>query len=156
MGVSGSGKSTIARHLAMALEMPFADADDFHPLANVEKMSQGIPLQDEDRQGWLKAIHTFAQKALKDRGVVIACSALKEKYRQTLQHQIEQHVYWVYLKGTYQLILARMQQREDHFMPESLLKSQFETLEEPQNALILDINKTPEELLKEALGFFQK
>lgn len=156
MGVSGSGKSTIARLLAEALEIPFADADDFHPEANVEKMGQGIPLQDEDRQDWLEAIHIFAQDTLERTSIVIACSALKEKYRQILQYQLEEQVTWIFLKGSYELILARMQQRKDHFMPETLLGSQFEALEEPQNAFVLDINKTPEELLNDALGLFQK
>lgn len=155
MGVSGSGKSTIAQLLADALKLPFADADDFHPAANVEKMSQGIPLQDEDRQAWLEAIQVFAKKQLAKQGAVIACSALKEKYRQILQRDIAQQVDWVYLQGSYALIHERMQQRKDHFMPESLLQSQFATLEEPHNALVLTIEKPPEELLAEALGFFQ-
>lgn len=151
IGVSGSGKSTIARLLADRLQMPFADADDFHPVANVEKMSQGIPLEDADRVDWLKAIHEFAKVQLVDQGAVIACSALKEKYRQTLQSQIDQQVDWVYLKGSFDLIQARMQQRTNHFMPDSLLRSQFAALEEPQDALVLDISKEPAELLEEIL-----
>lgn len=151
IGVSGSGKSTIARLLADRLQIPFADADDFHPVANVEKMSQGIPLEDADRVDWLKAIHEFAKTQLADRGAVIACSALKEKYRQTLQSQIDEQVDWVYLKGSFDLIRARMQQRTNHFMPDSLLRSQFATLEEPQNALVLDISQEPAELLEEIL-----
>lgn len=156
MGVSGSGKSTIAQLLAELLGFAFADADDFHPAANVEKMSQGIPLQDSDRVDWLKAIHQFAIAQLDNQGVVIACSALKEKYRQTLGAQIEEQVDWIYLKGSFDLIRTRMQQRQDHFMPDSLLASQFATLEEPQNALIVNIEKSPAELLQEILGFYQK
>lgn len=156
IGVSGSGKSTIARLLADQLGIPFADADDFHPASNVEKMSRGIPLQDEDRVTWLAAIHAYAIGQLAKQGAVIACSALKEKYRQTLQSEISQQVEWVYLKGSFDLIKARMQQRENHFMPDSLLESQFAALEEPQNALVVDISKEPTELLKEILEFILK
>ena len=148
MGVSGSGKSTIAQMLAEALKIKYADADDFHPSSNIQKMQAGFPLNDEDRSGWLQAIHQFVEEELEKNSVVIACSALKEAYRQILSKDLES--VWIYLKGNFELIQSRMQAR-DHFMPPSLLQSQFDALEEPKDAIVLDIKKPARELLQELL-----
>ncbi|MEM9822836.1 MAG: NADP-dependent phosphogluconate dehydrogenase [Bacteroidota bacterium] len=149
MGVSGCGKSTIGQLLAEQINAQFYDGDDFHPKANIEKMSAGKALNDEDRQGWLKAIREFAQKAHLDGPIVIACSALKNKYRVYLQEGIENPIQWIYLKGTFDLILERMNQRQGHFMPSDLLKSQFDDLEAPNTAILCDIAKTPDQIIKQ-------
>ncbi len=142
MGVSGSGKSTIGKLLAASLKWEFSDADDFHSLANIEKMSQGIPLNDADRMPWLEKLQSaIAQWLLADKNVVLACSALKSSYRQMLWQNAEQ-MRLVYIKGSFELIQKRLQQRQNHFMSQTLLKSQFDTLEEPKNALTLDANQS--------------
>ncbi len=146
MGVSGCGKSTIGQQLADRLGWPFFDGDAFHPSANIEKMSRGIPLNDEDRAGWLAAIADRMRELIAvDQSGVFACSALKEKYRQQLR--VSDQVHFVYLRGEYDVIWSRMQQRPGHYMRPNMLASQFETLEEPLNALTLDITHTPKELL---------
>jgi gluconokinase len=146
MGVSGSGKTTIGSMLSHELGWAFFDADDFHPLANREKMSQGIPLTDEDRSEWLKALQEMIRKNLKE-GVscVLACSALKQRYRDQLA--VDKKVRFVYLHGMYDQIETRMKRRQDHYMPVQLLKSQFEALEEPQDAITVDISLAPEEIV---------
>lgn len=146
IGVSGSGKSSVGRLLAEDLAMPFVDADDHHPTENIEKMSRGIPLEDEDRRPWIERLNQIAKVHL-DSGCIIACSALKETYRDLLSSSIESKVRWVYLKGTYDQIFERMKQRQDHFMEAHMLKSQFDTLEEPENALTVDITDTPKEMV---------
>ncbi|MBM1107489.1 gluconokinase [Aurantibacter crassamenti] len=146
MGVSGCGKSTISQLLADKLELPYFDGDDFHPEENVLKMSKGHPLTDDDRKAWLIALNTLAIENAK-KGAVIACSALKEVYRNTLQNSVEDNLTFVYLKGTFEEINKRMQARKGHFMPAGLLKSQFETLEPPKNAITVSINDTPAEML---------
>ncbi|MCI0577325.1 MAG: gluconokinase [Chloroflexi bacterium] len=148
MGVSGAGKTTIGRLLAEELAWPFYDADDFHPPANVAKMSQGLPLTDADRDAWLAALQQLIRQLLvQDQPAVIACSALKAAYRARL---LANHpgVYLVYLKGSYDLIYRRLQDRPGHFMPPDLLASQFATLEEPQDALVVSIDQEPEEIVK--------
>lgn len=151
MGVSGSGKSTIGKALAFHLGIPFADGDDFHPPENVEKMAAGHPLDDEDRRDWLLAIHTYAKKHALRKGIVIACSALKQIYREQLTVGMYPWVKWVYLQGDYEVILQRMQARRGHFMPEALLQSQFDTLEEPVRAITVSILKSPQLIVKEIL-----
>ena len=138
MGVSGSGKSSVGRLLAEQLSVAFVDADDHHSPSSIEKMSQGLPLTDGDREPWLININKIATGYLNS-GVVIACSALKQKYRIQLSQSIEPNVLWVYLKGDYSLILERMKSRSGHFMRADMLASQFETLEEPKRAAIIDI-----------------
>lgn len=151
MGVSGSGKSTVGKALALHLGIPFADGDDFHPSENVAKMAAGHPLDDDDRKDWLGAIHAYAKKQVQKGGAVIACSALKQKYREQLMLGIDSSVKWVYLQGDFELILQRMQARRGHFMPEALLQSQFDTLEEPARAIQVSIRHAPELILKEIL-----
>ena len=155
MGVSGCGKSTIGQLLANALEVPFFDGDDFHPQSNIDKMSQGIPLADEDRQPWLEAIHDFVGDHLKNQSLVVACSALKQIYRDTLEQNMIDQVQWIWLDGTQQAILKRLEKRADHFMPTALLQSQFQTLEPPQQSLQLNIEKSPAELVAEALNLLR-
>ena len=146
MGVSGSGKTTIGLRLAEALNIPFYDADDFHPKENVAKMSKGIPLTDEDRKPWLENIKSHLAEWQEKGGAVLACSALKNSYRKILNSSQKQ-LYWVYLEGSKDLILKRLQARKGHYMPASLLDSQFATLEEPTTGLKVDIEKTPTEIV---------
>lgn len=144
MGVSGSGKTTIGQLLAQRLGWTFYDGDDFHPPANVEKMRQGIPLTDADRDSWLTSLAQLIDSLLQnDRSAVLACSALKQNYRTRLQRRAED-VRFVYLKGDYDLIRQRLTNRHGHFMPADLLASQFATLEEPQGVLTIDTSQSPE------------
>ncbi len=126
--------------------MPFFDADDFHPPENIAKMSKGNPLNDQDRLPWLLRLNQLAQAEVQKNGAVIACSALKADYRSILSENITKNTHWIYLKGTYSLIFDRMKQR-DHFMPPHLLQSQFDTLEEPVDALHVSIDNTPEAIV---------
>ena len=146
MGVSGSGKTTVGKILAARLQIPFFDADDYHSLANKEKMKSGIALTDKDREGWLATVNKIAIENSSKSGAIIACSALKEMYRTILEQGISTRVKWVWLQGDYDLIQNRMEARKNHYMPASLLRSQFQTLEPPQNAIMVSIEKTPEEI----------
>jgi gluconokinase len=146
MGVSGSGKTTVGRLLAGRLGWPFYDGDDYHPPANVAKMSRGLPLSDDDRAGWLAALAALMRSELARGGsAVLACSALKARYRAQLR--VAESVQFVYLKGDYDLILARMQGRADHFMKPAMLASQFAALEPPAEALTADIAAPPEDIV---------
>jgi len=149
MGVSGCGKSSVGKALADSLGWDFYDADDFHPPENVAKMADGIPLDDSDRAPWLTSLHELISASLKaDQPGVLACSALKERYRQQLTEGND-GVQIVHLKGCYDLIWSRMEKRTDHYMKPDMLKSQFETLEEPSNALTIDISKPVDEIVRE-------
>jgi len=144
MGVSGSGKTTIGSLLAQDLGWPFYDGDDFHPQANIDKMRQGVPLIDADRDSWLTALRHHIDILLDNRqSAVLACSALKQAYRDRLGGD-RPAVRFIYLKGDYALIRQRLQKRQGHFMPADLLKSQFATLEVPEDVLAIDISRTPE------------
>jgi carbohydrate kinase (thermoresistant glucokinase family) len=147
MGVSGSGKTSVGRLLANELSVPFIDADDHHPPSNIEKMSQEIPLIDSDRKPQLDQLNEIAVDHV-SYGCVIVCSALKAVYRKRLVQSIESNVLWVYLKGSYDLIFERIKNREDHFMGAEMLKSQFEILEEPENAINIDIADSPEVIVQ--------
>ena len=152
MGVSGCGKSVVGKALAQSLGWDFFDADDFHPPANVAKMASGIPLDDSDRAPWLNALHDLISSSLRaDHPAVLACSALKEIYRQRLMDG-NNGVRLVYLKGSYDLIWSRMIARAGHFMKPSMLQSQFNTLEEPADAIIVDIALSVEEIVKKILA----
>jgi gluconokinase len=155
MGVSGSGKSTTGELLARRLGWPFRDADSFHPPANIEKMSRGTPLTDEDRRPWLAAIAAWIDERLArgERGIV-SCSALRKAYRDVLLAD-RKGVRLVFLRGDKPLIASRMAARLDHFMPPALLESQFATLEEPTNderPLVVPIAGTPDEVAELILG----
>ena len=147
MGVSGCGKSSVGKALAAALGWDFYDADDFHPPANVAKMANGTPLDDSDRTPWLAALHDMISSNLKaEKPGVLACSALKERYRQQLLEGNDA-VQIVYLKGSYDLIWSRMVDRKDHYMKPQMLQSQFASLEEPSNALTVDVSMPVNELV---------
>ncbi|KAB8335057.1 gluconokinase [Scytonema tolypothrichoides VB-61278] len=149
MGVSGSGKSSIGKLLADSLHWQFSDADAFHSPENIEKMRHGIPLNDLDRMPWLLALQQAIQQWLQEnKNMVLACSALKASYRQVLVLD-EERVIVVYLKGPFELIQKRLQQRHGHFMGEKLLKSQFDTLEEPSGAVTVDVSEPPEVVVQE-------
>jgi 6-phosphogluconate dehydrogenase len=148
MGVSGCGKSTIGKLLAENLSIPFFDADDYHSKENIAKMASGKPLNNEDRAGWLSSLNQLAKEQLKQKGAIIACSALKENYRNILNNDIETSTKWVYLAGDFKEIKARIEQRENHYMAAGLLQSQFDILEEPKEAIKININLSPEEILE--------
>ena len=151
MGVSGSGKTTIGEKLAESLGYKFADADDFHPQENIEKMRNGIALSDKDRLPWLQKMQDVIKKhLLENSNIVITCSALKASYRQMLLINHES-VKLVYLKGSFELIHKRLKERLNHFMSEKLLKSQFEILEEPLEAIKVDISRPLEDIVQEIL-----
>ena len=156
MGVSGVGKSTIGKLLADQLSIPFFDGDDYHPEANKKKMANGHPLNDDDRYDWLLNLNRLANDQIANTSCVIACSALKESYRELLKKGIETNIKWVLLHGTFDQVLERIQQRTSHFMPTSLLKSQFDTLEEPIEALKINIRETPQKITTFIVNELQK
>jgi gluconokinase len=148
MGTTASGKTTIGGLLAKRLGWEFVDADDFHPASNVEKMKHGIPLTDADREPWLRALHDkIAQWSAESRNVVLACSALKQSYRDELR--AARDVKFVYLKGSYELFSQRVLARKGHFAKQNLLASQFATLEEPADAIVVDAALLPEQIVAE-------
>jgi carbohydrate kinase (thermoresistant glucokinase family) len=155
MGVSGSGKSTIGAMLAMRLHWEYEDGDWFHPAANIDKMHRGIPLTDEDRWPWLAAIAEWIDKTRATGGHgVIACSALKRRYRDVLIGA-RKDVRLVYLKGDEAVIARRFLTRHEHFMPASLLHSQFEALEEPgpnENPITVSIEPAPREIVSQIVS----
>ncbi len=154
MGVSGSGKSTVAEMLAQRLNWTFAEADEFHPQANIDKMTAGTPLNDDDRQPWLEAMRDWmGKKASEGVNTVVTCSALKKSYRDTLR-QASGTVYFIHLHGSEELLASRMTTRSGHFMPPSLLPSQLETLEllgDDEAGVTLDIANSPDEIVSEVL-----
>jgi len=148
MGVTGSGKSTVGRLLASALDWPFYDADDFHSPANIHKMASGIPLTDEDRRPWLEQLQKLVAEHTSTRtNAVLACSALKAAYREFISSGSGE-VITVYLKAQPGLIRSRLARRAGHFMPPALLESQFEALEEPQGALSLPARWPPDRIVR--------
>ena len=154
MGVSGSGKTTVAEMLAAALGVEFLEGDKLHPRANVEKMKSGTPLTDQDRWPWLRAIAAKIDDwRTQGKAGVITCSALKRAYRDILIGD-RREVRLVYLRGSHQLIHERMAARRGHFMPVGLLDSQFATLEEPdpdERPIVVDVGGTPEQIVAEIL-----
>jgi gluconokinase len=155
MGVAGSGKSTIGTQLAIRLRWEFEDGDWFHPARNIEKMHRGIPLTDEDRWPWLNAIADFIDATRRqDNHAVVACSALKRRYRAIIVGN-RPDVRLIYLKGDMALIARRVAARHEHFMPQSLLQSQFDALEEPgpdEDPIIASIEPRPREIVAQILA----
>ncbi len=150
MGVSGTGKTTVGKVLANTLGWDFVEGDDYHPSANVEKMSAGVPLTDEDRRPWLQALRQRIEQAChQGENVILACSALKREYRQYLERDDLDCVHYVFLHGPEELISRRLAQRKGHFMDPKLLQSQFEALEVPEGTLQVDITPAPEVIAAE-------
>jgi gluconokinase len=151
MGVSGCGKTAVGQQLSGILGWPFFDGDDFHPDENIAKMSKGIPLNDQDRANWLVSLHDLIAEHLRvGRSMLLACSALKQKYRDQLSGGNPEIVF-VYLKGSYDLIFSRMTDRASHYMKANMLQSQFATLEEPADALVIKIDQSVESIAKQIL-----
>lgn len=152
MGVSGSGKSTIGQALSTSTGLPFFDADDYHPPANVAKMSSGTPLTDEDRWPWLERLADLLAEEESKAGAILACSALKESYRQLMERDLKGPAYWFFLHGSAELIAERLSARNGHFMPLHLLQSQFDTLEIPESAVTISIDQVPEQITEQILN----
>ena len=147
MGVAGAGKTTVGSRLAASLGCEFIDADDYHPPASVQKMRAGEPLGDDDRRPWLARLNGLLQdRAQRDAGVVLACSALKASYREALLRGLAD-ARLVYLRGSKAVIAPRLAERGGHFMNPVLLDSQLATLEEPRDAIVVDVEDTPEALV---------
>ena len=152
MGVAGSGKTTIAQKLTEEINAFLIEADDYHSKNNIKKMSSGIPLNDEDRYDWLVKIREEIIKRQKTQNLVVTCSALKEKYRSILNVK---NYYLVYLKINKETARKRINNRRDHFMPDSLVESQFSILEEPKKAITLDQSLNPNEMVNQLMLIFK-
>lgn len=148
-GVSGSGKTTIGKLLAEKLDIPFKDADDYHPQANVDKMKAGYALNDADREPWLQILATKLTEWKTEGGAVLACSALKESYRKTLSSKA--HVKWVFLDGSFKVLESRLIGRKNHFFKPVLLQSQIDALEKADYGIHVSIDQTPEAITEEIL-----
>ncbi|WP_298555919.1 gluconokinase, GntK/IdnK-type [uncultured Algibacter sp.] len=146
MGVSGSGKTTISKKLSERIEVPYFDADDFHPESNIDKMASGKALNDEDRRPWLEELAENISVWANEKGAVLACSALKESYRVLLSLKYKS-IIWVYLSGHKALIKDRIEKRQGHFMSSDLLNAQFRDLEIPNKAVVINISKSPEDII---------
>ena len=152
MGVTGSGKTTIGELLSAELGWPFLDGDDYHPESNVQKMASGVPLNDDDRQPWLENLSRLIGEYLdRAENCILACSALKEKYRNSIIGGRGQVVF-AHLYADEQVIADRLALRKHRYMPHSLLRSQFDTLEMPCDAIAVDITTTPEEAVRQLCG----
>lgn len=151
MGVSGSGKSTVGRLLGKKLNLPFYDADDFHPIGNIEKMTSGLPLDDNDRQPWLEKLGQEIKIWESAGGAVLACSALKNKYREQLCSIPKNRIRFVFLSGSFNLIKERLISRKNHFFNEKLLQSQFDILEVPADAFEVSIANTPDRIVDQII-----
>lgn len=150
MGVTGCGKTTIGKHLAKALSLPFYDADDFHPAANKDKMGRGEPLTDKDRAGWLRTLRALIEaNEAEGKNIVLACSALKKDYRKTLTVGVSP--LFVFLEVSREVAKTRLRGRSNHYMPVSLVDSQFEVLEKPQEAICINAELSLDEVNSLAL-----
>ncbi len=147
MGVSGCGKTTISKRLSEYFQLPYYDADDFHPKSNIEKMTNKLALNDADRWPWLQILSENISLWAAKGGAVLACSALKESYRKLLSSEYTTIV-WVHLSGSKSLIKKRIEKRNGHFMSSSLLDAQFEDLEIPNYGIHVDTSKSPDDIIK--------
>lgn len=155
MGVSGCGKSTVGQKIAERLGCAFRDGDEFHSDANRAKMHAGIPLNDDDRKPWLESIRAYMDETTSGgRSLVVACSALKQRYRDVLRGT-GSNTEFVYLKGDFDLLQGRLSARKDHFFNPNLLRSQFDALEEPTDAIVVDIALPPEAIVDQAVTQLQ-
>ena len=152
MGVAGSGKTTIAQKLSKKINASLIEGDDYHSKNNIDKMSNGIALNDEDRYDWLIKIKDEILKRQKSQNLIVTCSALKEKYRSILNVK---NYYLVYLKINKETARKRINNRRDHFMPDSLVESQFSILEEPKKAITLDQSLKPDEMVNQLMLIFK-
>jgi len=150
-GVSGAGKTTIGRLLAQALEVPFFDADDFHPTSNIEKMRNGIPIDDEDRRPWLETLASKLPEWERQGGAVLACSALKESYRGILASQCSESIQWVVLHASEELIADRLASRKGHYFDPELLRSQIDAFEWPDYGWHIEVTSSPQEVVNSIL-----
>lgn len=153
MGVSGCGKSTVGKRLAKELKVPFFDADDYHPPANVEKMKKGTPLDDKDRMPWLLLLSELLAREASKSGIVLACSALKATYRELLSSIVPPR--FVHLSLTPETATARLERRKQHFMPATLIQSQFDALEAPTDAITVDASQPMQEVIPKILRELQ-
>ena len=153
MGVSGCGKTTVGKALSEKINIPFFDADDFHPQKNIEKMSHNIPLKDNDRKPWLETLADHLVTWEQQGGAILACSALKESYRKMLGSKLKQ-IHWVYLHAPFKVIQSRLKERSGHYMKPDLLRSQFETLEPPEYGLHLSTEETVEDIIQHIITYF--
>jgi gluconokinase len=152
MGVAGCGKTSVGKRLSELLGWPFFDGDDFHPEQNIAKMSQGIPLDDNDRFIWLSVLHDLIEDHLQGgESMLVACLALKKRYRDQLREGNPGTVF-VYLKGDYELIFRRLQDRESHYMKAEMLQSQFAAFEEPEEAVVVSIDQDLDSIVTEIEG----
>lgn len=151
MGVSGSGKTSVGLRLSEILGWRFFDGDDLHPRENIVKMTSGIPLNDDDRSAWLESLHDLIEGQLNEGySILVACSALKRKYRDQLRKG-NPGLTFVYLKGDYELIFSRMEGRKTHYMDSRMLQSQFDDLEEPKQAIVINIDQNVESIVIQIL-----
>ena len=154
MGVAGCGKTSVGKMLSEKLVWKYYEGDEYHPKENVEKMSNGIPLNDEDRMPWLLKLRSIIEDSLSNgENIILSSSALKEAYRKILK--VDDRVKFIYLKGSYELIEGRMKLRKEHFMKPGMLKSQFDALEEPTYAIVIDINQPLEKIVENILQKIQ-
>jgi len=155
MGVSGCGKTSVGERLSQVLGWPFFDGDNFHPRENMAKMAQGNPLNDDDRRPWLANLHDMIDAHLRGgKSMILACSALKQSYRDQLSAGNPGTVY-IHLKGDFDLIYQRMSARQGHYMQAAMLRSQFEALEEPREAVTIDIQQNLDEIIQTLAKQFQ-
>ena len=152
MGVSGSGKTTIGKSLSLALSIPFFDGDDYHSKSNILKMSKGQALNDKDRFEWLKTLNNLAKEQIDKNSCIIACSSLKKIYRDILDKGIENNTKWVLLHGYFKTLKERIDKRSNHYMKSDLLASQFEILEQPEDAILIDIKLSIEAASNEIIN----
>ncbi|WP_338358962.1 gluconokinase [Yeosuana marina] len=151
MGVSGSGKTSVGKQLSKQVGVPFFDADDFHPQSNIDKMSNNMPLNDDDRTPWLEALAMKIDEWQTTGGAILACSALKESYRKILSSG-DVPIFWVFLSGSFELIQQRMKTRTNHYMKPELLQSQFDALEIPDYGLQIDIQSNINDITNEIIS----
>lgn len=148
MGVSGSGKSAVSSALAHKMRCLVLEADDFHSAENIEKMSKGIPLSDQDREPWIDTICYVAKHTSDNSDVILACSALTKMVQSRLLEKLGERITWIWLDGSFELIKSRLDARQDHFMPSSLLASQFDALTVPSRAIRINIDQSISEIVE--------